>query len=80
MARRTACFVQQAGGRPHCYRDGWDSVKIQIYLSKETLSQWRRLHTEQDLSSDNDVAVFLLERNRVLTDVHASQQVTAGHR
>jgi len=80
MARRTACFVQQAGGRPCRFQDGWDSANTQIYISKETLSQWRRLHTEQDLSSDNDVAVFLLKRNRVLTDVHASQQVTAGHR
>jgi len=48
MARRTVCFVQlQVGGRPRHYGDGWDNVNSRIYLSKETLSQSRKLRTEQ---------------------------------
>ena len=79
MARRSACssesYTLQVGGRPRRYRDGWDSAYTRIYLSKETLLHWRSLRTE-GLSSDNDVAVFLLERNRVLTDIQASQMMT----
>ena len=65
MAHRTACSTRQVGRRSRRYQDGWDSANSRIYLLKETLS---RLHTEQDLSSGNDIAVFLLKHNQVLTD------------
>lgn len=80
MAHRNACSTRRVGGRPRRYQDGRGTANSRIYLSKETLSQWRRLRTAQDLSSDNDVTVFLLERNQVLTEIHASQQITASHR
>ena len=64
MAQRNA-----RAGRPRKYHDGWESVNTRIYLSKETLIQWRRIKSEQNLASDNAVALFLLEQYRALTDL-----------
>ena len=60
MVRRSAYSTLRIGGRPYHYQDGQDSAYTWMYLLKETLSQWRNLSTEQDSSSDNNVAVFLL--------------------
>ena len=56
-------------GRPRKYRKGWESANARIYLSNETLVEWRRLHSEQGLASNNAVTTFLLERNKLLTNV-----------
>jgi len=32
-----------------------------MYLNNETLVEWQRLHSKQDLTSNNAVAVFLIE-------------------
>ena len=45
-------------------------------MTKETLADWRRLRSELGISNDNDVAVFLLQRNNILIDFLASE----GHR
>ena len=58
-------------GRPLRYDDGWDSADTRIYLSKPTLSQWRIIRSEYDLRSDNDVAIFLLERFSVLKELQS---------
>ena len=52
---------------------GWQSVNARIYLTKETLADWRRLRSKLGLSNDNDVAVFLLQRNKTLIDILASE-------
>ena len=40
-----------------------ESANARIYLSNETLVEWRGLHSEQGLASDNTVAEFLLKHN-----------------
>ena len=40
-----------------------ESANARICSSNETLVEWRGLHSEQRLASDNTVAEFLLERN-----------------
>ena len=60
MARQSACFA----GRPRKYRGRWESANTRIYVATETLTQWRRLQSGLDLSNDNEVAIFLLERLR----------------
>ena len=67
MAQRNA-----RAGRPRKYRDGWESVNTRIYLSKETLIQWHRIKSEQNLASDNAMALFLLEQYRALTDLQVA--------
>ena len=42
---------------------GMESANVRIYLSNETLVEWRGLHSEQGLASDNGVAEFLLKHN-----------------
>jgi len=44
-----------------------DENNAKIYLSNETLVEWQRLRSKQDLTSDNAVAVFLLKCNKFLT-------------
>ena len=60
-------------GRPHKNSLGWQSINTRIYLTKETLGGWRMLQSELGLSNDNDVAVFLLQRNKILSDFLASE-------
>ena len=67
MAQRNA-----RAGRPRKYRDGWESVNTRIYLSKETLVQWRRIKSEQNLASDNAMALFFLEQYRALMDLQVA--------
>ena len=69
MVGRTACF-----GRPRKHQGGWESANSRIYLSMETLAFWRRLRSEREFPSDNAVAVFLLERNKTLTELQATQE------
>jgi len=67
-----AGIVTRAGrpaGRPRKHQGGWDSANGRIYLSTETLVLWRRLRSEYDFMNDNAVAVFLLERNKALTEL-----------
>ena len=71
MERSGACV-----GRPRKHSLGWQSANNRIYLTKETLADWRRLRSELGISNDNDVAVFLLQRNNILIDFLASE----GHR
>ena len=68
MARRggTVC-------RPRKHSGGFESATSRIYLGKDTLSEWRRLRSEFELGNDNDVAVFLIERNKILTDFLARE-------
>jgi len=51
-----------------------------MYIATETLTQWRRLRSELDLSNDNEVAVFLLERHRTLERMQSAQQEVACDR
>ena len=51
----------------------WQRVHTRIYLTKETLGNWRMLRSQLGLSNDNDVAVFLLQRNKILSDFLASE-------
>ena len=60
-------------GRLRKHSLGWQSVNTRIYLMKETLGNWRILRSELGLSNDNDVAVFLLQRNKILSDFLASE-------
>ena len=60
-------------GRPRKHSLGWQSVNTKIYLTKETLGNWQMLQSELGLSNDNDVAVFLLQRNKILSDFLASE-------
>ena len=60
-------------GRLRKYRRGWESANARIYLSNEIPVEWRRLRSEQGLASDNTVAAFLLERNKLLTNVMEQQ-------
>ena len=59
--------------RPRKNSLGWQSINTRIYLTKETLGGWRMLQSELGLSNDNDVAVFLLQRNKILSDFLASE-------
>ena len=68
MERSGACV-----GRPRKHSLGWQSVITRIYLTKETLGNWRMLQSELGLSNDNDVAVFLLQHNKILSDFLASE-------
>ena len=68
MERSGACV-----GRLCKHSLGWQSVNTRIYLTKETLGNWRMLRSELGLSNDNDVAVFLLQRNKILSDFLASE-------
>ena len=68
MARRSAC-----AGRPRKHSGGWESVNSRIYLSKETLVEWRRLRSNLEFSNDNAVAIFLLHRNNILADLMARE-------
>ena len=56
-------------GRPCKHQGGWDSANAKIYLSTETLVLWQRLRSEHYFMNDNAVAVFLLERNKALTEL-----------
>ena len=69
MAGRTARV-----GRPRKHQEGWESANSRIYLSTETLALWRRLRSECEFPSDNAVAVFLVERNKTLTELQATQE------
>ena len=60
-------------GRPRKHSLGWQSVNTRIYLTKETLADWRRLQSKLGLNNDNNVAVFLLQCNKTLTDILASE-------
>ena len=53
--------------RPRKHSPGWQSVNTRIYLTKETLPDWQKLQSELGLSNNNDVAVFLLQRNHYIT-------------
>ena len=75
MERSGAC-VGKPSGRPRKHSLGWQSANTRIYMTKETLADWRRLRSELGISNDNDVAVFLLQRNNILIDFLASE----GHR
>ena len=68
MERSGACV-----GRPRKHSLGWQSVNTRIYLTKETLGNWQMLQSEFGLSNDNDVAVFLLQSNKILSDFLASE-------
>ena len=68
MERGGACV-----DRPRKHSLGWQSANTTIYLMKETLPDWRRLRSELGISNDNDVAVFLLQRNKILIDFMASE-------
>ena len=68
MERGGACV-----GRPCKHSLGWQSVNTRIYLTKKTLEDWRKLRSAIGLSSDNDVAVFLLQRSEILIDFLASE-------
>ena len=76
MARRSAC----SAGRPRKYRGGWESANTRIYVATETLAQWRRLRSELDVSNDNEVAIFLMERHQTLAGMQAAQQEIAHDR
>ena len=76
MAQRSA----YSAGRPRKYQDGWSSANTRIYVATETLSQWRSLRSELDMSSDNEVAVFLLERHKTLDQMQIAQQGIASER
>ena len=65
MERSGACV-----GRPRKHSLRWQSINTRIYLTKETLGNWQML---LGLSNDNDVAVFLLQRNKILSDFLASE-------
>ena len=67
MAGRTAHV-----GRPQKHQGGWESANSRIYWSTETLALWQRLQSECEFPSDNTVAVFLLERNKTLTELQAT--------
>ena len=72
-----AGIVARAGrgaGRPRKHQGGWDSANARIYLSMETLVLWRRLRSEREFTNDNAVAVFLLERNKALTELQSAQE------
>ena len=73
MARRAACV-----GRPRKHSGGWESANSRIYLRKETLAEWRRLRRNLDFTSDDDVAVFLLHRNKVLNEMVAPTNTSNG--
>ena len=60
-------------GRPCKHQGGWD-INARIYLSMETLVLWRRLQSEREFTSDNEVAVFLLEHNKTLTELQTAQK------
>lgn len=66
-------------GRPRKYSRGWESANARIYLSNETLVEWRTLRSEQRLASDNAVAAFLLERHKLLTNVMELQLQLETH-
>ena len=68
MVRGGACV-----DRPRKHSLGWQSANTRIYSTKETLPDWRRLRSELGISNDNDVAVFLLQRNKILIDFLASE-------
>ena len=76
MVRRSACST----GRPRKYQGGWGSANTRIYMATETLTQWRRLRSELDLSNDNEVAVFLLERHKTLEGMQTAHQEMASNR
>ena len=59
-------------GRPRKHSLGWQSANTSIYLT-ETLADWRRLRSELGIGNDNDVAVFLLQCNKILIDFLASK-------
>ena len=59
--------------RPSKRSLGWQSINTKVYLIKETLGDQRMLRSELGLSNDNDVAVFLLQRNKILSDFLASE-------
>ena len=67
MERGGACV-----DKPRKHSLGWQSANTRIYLTKETLPDWRRLRSELGISNDNDVAVFLLQRNKILIDFLAT--------
>ena len=60
-------------GRPRKYSLGWQSVNTRVYLTKETPGNRQMLQSELGLSNDNDFAVFLLQRNKILSDFLASE-------
>ena len=68
MERGGACV-----DRPRKHSLGWQNANTRIYLTKETLPDWQRLRSELGISNDNDVAVFLLQRNKILIDFLASE-------
>ena len=68
MERGGACV-----DRPRKHSLGWQSTNTRIYLTKETLPDWRRLRSELGISNDNDIAVFLLQRNKILIDFLATE-------
>ena len=73
MARRGGTV-----GRPWKHSGGFESATSRIYLGKDMLSEWRRLRSEFELGNDNDVTVFLIERNKILTDFLAREGSTVN--
>ena len=53
-----------------------ESANGRIYLSNETLVEWRGLHSEQGLASDSAVAAFLFERNIDFINIHIKKSNT----
>ena len=61
-------------GKPRKHQGGWDSANVRIYLSTETLVLWQRLQSEREFMNNNAVAVFVLERNKTLTELQTAQE------
>ena len=47
-------------GRPLKYPGGWSNANKRIYLSEGVYHHWRTLRSSLSLSSDNEVAEYLL--------------------
>ena len=84
MAHRTTCStartVRGQRGRPRKYRNGWDSANSRISVSTETLVEWRQIRSEHEFSSDNSVAVYLLECNKTQANILATQRTATSNR
>ena len=60
-------------GRVNAALGGKASIPGFSYLTKKTPEDWQKLQSDIGLSSDNDVAVFSLQRSEILIDSLASE-------
>ena len=64
MVQCSACL-----GRPRKYHGGWETSNTKIYVTRDTLENWRELRRKLDFSSDNLLAIYLLKRNEDLMKI-----------